>query len=397
MYIDSQAALAALGPRLREALAKDPRLAFDTEFIRERTYAPVLEVVQIATGDDSLIAVLDIPALQGDLGVVGEILLDSSILKLVHAGGQDMEILANRLGSLPNPVFDTQVAAAFVGYSVQTGYGNLVQAMLSVRLSKDEGFADWSRRPLTPSMLEYAENDVRYLPALHRTLAEQLERRGREEWAREQTERLLMTAAEEVEPADLWRRVGGRNVLDGRGLAVLRELAIWRDEEARRRDKPRRSVVKDDFLVDVSRRMPKTAPDVLALRSAPQNLGERIAKAIVEQVQAGAAVAPADRPVVEASAPLDEPGTVLIEILTAVVRARALEEDLPPTLLATGDDLRSLVALRTRLNDPKLKDHPLLNGWRGELVGEALLAILRGESAIAWDAKRNRLRRVRVE
>jgi ribonuclease D len=392
MYIDTPASLAALTTSLRDSLSRDPRLAFDTEFIRERTYAPVLEIVQVASGDGSVIAIIDVPALGGDLGGVGDLLLDPSVLKLVHAGGQDMEILSSRLGALPTPVFDTQVAAAFTGHSIQTGYGNLVQAMLNIRLNKDEGFADWSRRPLTASMREYAENDVRYLPTLHTKLAGLLEKRGRGEWAREQTDRLLMTAAEEVAPIDLWRRVGGRNILDSRGLSILRELALWRDEEARRRDKPRRSVVKDDFLIELARRAPKSANDILSLRSAPHSLGERTATVLVERIQNGLSIPPDERPQAETPPALDEQGSVLVELLTALVRARALESDLPSTLLANGDDLRSLAALRGRKNDAALRDHPLLNGWRGALVGESLQGLLTGALAIAWDTKRNRLR-----
>ncbi len=392
MYIDTPAALVKLTESLRDSLAHDPRLAFDTEFIRERTYAPVLEIIQVATGDGSVIAIIDVPALGGDLGGVGELLLDPGVLKLVHAGGQDMEILAARLGALPSPVFDTQVAAAFTGHSIQTGYGNLVQALLNIRLNKDEGFADWSRRPLTPSMVEYAENDVRYLPTLHTKLSGLLEKRERSQWAQEQTDRLLMTAAEEVAPIDLWRRVGGRNILDSRGLSILRELALWRDEEARRRDKPRRSVVKDDFLVELSRRAPKSTTEILALRSAPHSLGEKAAGVLVERIQRGLAVPPAERPQTETPPALDEQGSVLVELLTALVRARALETDLPSTLIANGDDLRSLAALRGRKNDVALRDHPLLNGWRGSLVGDSLQGLLAGELAIGWDTRRNRIK-----
>ena len=392
MYIDTPAALARLAEDLQSSLKHDPRLAFDTEFIRERTYAPVLEIVQVASGDGSIIAIIDVPALGGSLGAVGNLFLDPDVLKLVHAGGQDMEILSSRLGALPSPVFDTQVAAAFTGQSIQTGYGNLVQALLNVRLNKDEGFADWSRRPLTASMSEYAENDVRYLPTLHAKLSGLLEKRGRSQWAQEQTDRLLMTAAEELAPLDLWRRVGGRNILDSRGLSILRELALWRDDEARRRDKPRRTVVKDDFLIELARRAPKSTSDILGLRSAPHSLGEKVASVLVDRIQKGLMVPPAERPLVETPPALDEQGSVLVELLTALVRARALEEDLPSTLLANGDDLRSLAALRNRKNDAALREHPLLNGWRGTLVGESLSGLLTGELAIAWDNKQNRLR-----
>ena len=370
--------------RLREALARDNRLAFDTEFIRERTYAPVLEIIQVAADEGRLIGIIDVPALGGNLGELADLFLDPGIVKVLHAGGQDVEILTTILGRLPTPLYDTQVAAAFAGYSVQTGYGVLVQSLLGVRLNKEEGFADWSRRPLTAAMRDYAENDVRYLHAVYDKLNAILQKRGRVEWAQEQTTRLLTHAARPLVPDDLWRQVGGKNYLEARGLAVLRELARWRDEEAQRRDKPRRTIIKDEPLVEIAKRVPRTGAEILALRGMPPNLGERTAAALADVVKRGLAVPDADRPRVESAPPLDDQGAALVELLSAVVRVRALEESLPASLLAGGDDLRTLAATR---RDPAAWDtNPLFNGWRGEIIGDNLRSVLRGETAVAWDA-----------
>ena len=378
----------ALVFKLRDALSHDPRLAIDTEFIRERTYAPVLEVVQVAADRGHLIGILDVPALGGNLGGLGEMLLDPAITKIFHAGGQDMEILTSRLGAMPTSVYDTQVAAAFAGYSLQTGYGALVQSVLGVRLSKEEGFADWSRRPLTESMRAYAENDVRYLHALHDKLSATLNERGRAEWATEQAQRILTHAATAPTPDELWRRIGGRTALDSRGLAVLRELGRWRDEEAQRRDKPRRTVIKDEALIEIARRAPKTAEALLGLRGMPPNLGERAAEALSERVRRGLAIPEADRPRVESAPPLDDQGAALVELLSAVVRVRAVEENLPSALLASGDDLRSLAACR---RGKDAFSGPLFTGWRGEIVGQALRAAMSGDLAVAWDPKQGAL------
>lgn len=370
--------------RLREALAADARLGFDTEFIRERTYAPVLEIVQVSAAlpsGDRLIGIVDVPALNGSLGPLGDLLLDTSVLKIVHAGGQDMEILTALLGQPPAPVFDTQVAAAFAGYSLQTGYGALVQAVLGIRLSKEEGFADWSRRPLTPSMRDYAENDVRYLQDFHTKLATLLERRGRLSWAEEQTNRLLAQASEPLAPRELWRRVGGKNLLESKGLAILRELARWRDEEARRRDKPRRTVMKDEALIEIAKRAPQTAQAVLDLRGV-QNVGERMAESLAAQVRLGLAVPHQERPHLESTPTLDEQGAALVELLSAVVRIRAVEEHLPPSLLASGDELRNLAGGRKSAD---AFTGPLFTGWRGSLIGDDLRAVLAGERAVKWD------------
>ncbi|GAB4462280.1 MAG: ribonuclease D [Armatimonadaceae bacterium] len=375
---------------IQPLLERDPRIAVDTEFIRERTYAPVLEIVQIAVVGESgvRVALLDIPALNGDFGSLGELLRNPAYLKIVHAGSQDVELLTTYLGGFPENLFDTQVAAAFIGQSLQTGYGALVQAMLGVTLSKDEGFADWSRRPLTAAMREYAENDVRYLHALHDRLRHLLEKRGRLDWAQEQTDQSLRQAAENVPQEELWRQVRGRHVLTGRGLAILRELAIWRDEEAKRRDKPRRSVLKDDILVEIARRRTDTASKVLGLRGAPPNLGERAAEALAAQVRRGMEADKNHLPEPEMTISLTEQESALVELLSAVVRARAAQEYLPPSLLAGSDELRMLAAsVSGKCNQPA----SLFTGWRGTLIGEDLHAVLNGEYAARWDPKKRTL------
>lgn len=356
----------------------------------------MLEIIQVAANgpEDIPIGIIDVPAIGKDLGPLADLLLDPAILKIVHSGTQDVEILTNSLGQMPTSLYDTQVAAAFAGYSLQTGYGALVQSLLTVRLSKEEGFSDWSRRPLTQSMLDYAANDVRYLHALHDRLSALLAKRNRTPWASEQMENILTHAAEPTRPEELWRRVGGRNALEAKGLAVLRELAIWRDEEAKRRDKPRRSVIKDEALVDIAKRTPQTADAVLHLRSAPQNLGEKTATTIAERVRQALSTPRDQWPVPEASIALDEQAAALVELLSAVVRIRAAEEYLPPSLLASGDDLRQLVNGRKN-GDGEVEE--LLTGWRGELVGKQLQSVLSGEIAVSWDAKRRRMRLLRVQ
>ena len=368
---------------LTERLADDPRLAIDTEFIRERTYEPVLEVVQVGTADGT-IALLDIQAL-GSLGPLASLFTDPNIVKIVHAGGQDAEILTSLLGAMPTPFFDTQVAAAFAGFGTQVGYGALVQSVLKVKLSKEEGFSDWSRRPLTNAMCVYAADDVRYLHELHNRLQGRLDRRGRSEWAREHMERLLISASETTPPEDLWKKVGSKQGLGRRELAILRELALWRDDTAQRRNKPRRTVLKDEPLVELAKRKPRTAAAVLELR-AVNGVGTRQAEELVIAIQRGLATPETEWPVVESSPPLDEHGAALLELLSAVVKVRAMEEDLPPSLLAPSDSLRLLAIQRS----PEAVN-TLFSGWRGELLGEAFQATLAGTLSVAWDPQKGRL------
>ncbi|MCX6368561.1 MAG: ribonuclease D [Armatimonadetes bacterium] len=375
--------LEKLSTELAARLDTDPRLAIDTEFIRERTYEPVLELVQVGTVD-GMIALLDVQAL-GGLGPIGAILTDPSILKIVHAGGQDVEILTALLGHIPAPLFDTQIAAAFAGFGTQVGYGALVQSVLKVKLSKEEGFSDWSRRPLTPSMCSYAADDVRYLHQLHDRLSARLERRGRVVWATEHTERLLTAAAETTPLEDLWKKVGSKQGLSRRELAILQELALWRDDEARRRNKPRRTVLKDEPLVELAKRKPKTAAAVLELR-AVNGVGTRQAEELVLAIQRGLEVPEELWPVTESSPPLDEHGAALLELLSAVVKVRAMEEDMPPSLLAPSDALRQLAIQR---NPASVRN--LFTGWRHELLGEALQATLAGTLSVVWDPIKGQL------
>lgn len=394
MYVADRATLDTFAAELRVALAADPRLALDTEFIRERTYYPLLEVVQVAANNGALIGVLDVPALGGDLADIAEILRDTDILKILHAGSQDMEILTTLLGAPPLPVFDTQIAASFAGYALQTGYGSLVQGALSVSLAKDEGFSDWSRRPLTAAMIAYAENDVRYLHALHDRLSTALNKRNRQQWAMDQMQRTLLAATEVMPTQDLWQKVGGKQSLGSMQLSVLRELATWRDEEARHRDKPRRTVIKDEPLIEIARRGPRTARDVLELRGMPPNLGERAAQEIVERVKRGQSTPPEMRPRIESSISLDDEGANLMELLSAVVRVRAQQEGLPAALLASGDELRFFAANR------RSRDRfagPLFSGWKGDILGDDLRATLEGRKTVAWDAREGRLRLLELD
>ncbi len=383
---DLDSALKGLG----SALAKDPRLAVDTEFVREKSYTPWLELVQLATSDGQIV-LIDTRTLDGKLAPLGALLGDPGILKIAHAIGQDAEILHVHLGVALEPVFDTQVASSFAGQALQVGYGKLVQSTLGVALSKGDTMSDWSKRPIAPSLQDYAAADVEHLHALHDRLSAELKRRGREAWAHDFTAQIVRSMTATVEPDAMWRKVGGRQSLNRRELSVLRELSIWRDDAARERDKPLRSIVKDEVLVELARRSPVTTRAVLDLRSVPQGLGERRAQEIVDCVKAGRAVPPDQQPVPEQGVMLDDQGGALYELLSAVVRVRAIEADLPPSLLASADALRYVAATR----DPEI-DSPLFQGWRNELVGDVLRDALAGRISVGWDTGANQLTLRRV-
>lgn len=384
-FINTPEALEDSCIEIAAALRIDPRLAIDTEFVGERSYEPSLELLQVATADCE-IHLIDVHALDGRLDALADILLDDDILKLVHAGSQDAAILRSHLGRPPTPLFDTQIAAAYVGMQLQLGYGAIVRSLLKIDLAKDESFADWTRRPIKQSMLDYAANDVAHLHALHDKLKAKLDRLGRAAWVSDACAQLVANAEDVLAPHELWRKVGGRGGMDAKQLGVLRELCIWRDEEAQRRDRPRRSVVKDEVLVEVARRRPSSARALLELRNVPPSLGERTASELVERVRAGLnSPIEEDREFGE-GASLDEHGSALYELLSAVVRVRSIEAEIAPTLLANADALKRVAA--TRRTDAL---NPLFAGWREELIGRYLRDALAGRLSVAWDPKTGEL------
>jgi len=384
--INSPAALRRACDELGAAIQTDPRIALDTEFVGEQTYESQLMLIQLAAPDGQ-IALIDPQLLRGKLGPVAELLNTPGLLKIMHAGGQDVPILLNALGPISGPWFDTQIAAAYVGYPLQVGYVRLIEAEVGARLAKDESLSDWGRRPIPESMLAYAADDVRYLHAAHAKLAEKLARMGRAAWVDEAAEDMVRGLSEKVAPEDLWRKMARGTGLDGKGLAVLRALCIWRDDEASRRDRPRRSVMRDETLIELSRRAPKTVDAVMNLRSIPNGFGEHRAAELVERIEEALAIPPAERPVMDTnSVELDDHGKALNELLSAVLRIRAIEADIAPALIATADTLRRLAA-SSRVDDVAR----VFAGWRDALIGNDFRAALAGELSVAWDPELGRM------
>jgi len=242
-------------------------LALDTEFERERTYKPILQLLQAATPEEAVI--VDPLALE-DLTPLWELVADPEVETILHAAGQDLEIYYDKTRQLPRNLFDTQVAAALVGMGEQPGYADLLRRILKIRLQKHERVTDWGRRPLSDAQLKYALEDVLHLHDLRNYLHTDLEKRGRLTWLSEELSHYESIDNYEVDRRRLWLRVSRHRSLDRRGLAVLRELADWRERTAQRRNIPRQRVVKDEMLVELARRQPKEPDDMRALRHAPQ-------------------------------------------------------------------------------------------------------------------------------
>lgn len=365
MYICDPQALEAVLP----ALEAVDVLAIDTEFMRERTYFARLCLVQVATADE--VYVIDAIALEGVLGGLARVLAAPATLKVLHAGSQDIEVLLRATGVTPSPVFDTQVAATLAGFPTQVGYAQLVKELAGVAIDKADTFTDWSVRPLSETQLAYAAEDVRHLIAVYRLLRERLERDGRLGWLAEDFERMADPATYGVDPYAQYLRVKRASTLDRRSLGVLREVAAWRELEAQRRDLPKRWLVSDESLVEIARRRPKTVEQLSAIRGVSDRVASRQGGGLIEAVRRGESVPDDELPRLPKRTRVPRDTQPIADLLSAVVRIRAGEHGVAPTLLASRDDLE-------RFAGGEREGHPLAEGWRHALVGAELEAILAG-------------------
>ena len=377
-YVEDTAGLRAACKHL----AAVERFGLDTEFVGERTYVPQLELIQVATPAETwLIDCRAVPSLEPFY----ELLWDAEIEKIVHAGQQDLDLFSNLTGRAPSPVIDTQVASAMAGYGAQAGYAQLVERLLGVTVEKSETLTDWSRRPLTAAQVEYAADDVRYLLPVYERLRARLTELKRWAWLREECRRLEQaTRVLPTDPSEAFLRVKGRGSLRARGLAVLRELASWREEVARERNKPRASIIRDEALVEIARKAPTSVAALRGLRAVRSRELDRHAEVVVRRV-ARALETPKDQWPQPPPAHTTVPSAGLVELLQAVLRLRAEESWIAPSLLATHADLQLLVQRHAEGDAASL---PILQGWRKSIAGRDLVALLEGRASVTWDPER---------
>lgn len=365
MYVTDTATLRDLVAQLRSA----PAVAIDTEFMRERTYYAKLCLIQLGT--DDIHAIVD-PLAFDDLSPLCELLTDPGVVKIFHAGSQDLEIFYRLCGCATAPVFDSQIAATLAGFPQQVGYGALVKELLGVSLDKGDTYTDWARRPLSDTQVEYAINDVRYLPEVHRRLVDELTREGRVPWLQADFSRLEDPATYEPLPEEQWRRVKRISSLNRRQLAVAREVAAWREHEAQRRDVPKRWILGDESIVEIARRAPVTAGDVSAIRGVADKAGKGACRGIAEAVAIGVAVPDGDLPSLTKKRRPQGDIDAAVDLMVAIVRMRARQHGVAMPLLASREDLE-------RLAGGEREASALLEGWRRKMVGEELVRLLDGE------------------
>lgn len=385
-YVTDQSALDALCLVLRQS----PRLALDTEFVGEDTFIPRLELIQVATAATA--AVIDFPAVQasGSLDAFWELVCDPKIEKIVHAGRQDLDLFATHAGQIPKPFFDTQIAAAMVGYGAQVAYANLVQRLHGTKLEKAHTFTNWSARPLSDDQIAYALEDVEFLLPIHTHLLDRLNSLGRAEWVSEEFARLESAVGEKSrEPQERYQRIRGWDTLKPKGAVVLRELAAWREAEARRRNVPRGRVMRDEVLLQLARHPPKSVHEFRGLRGVHSSEVDRHGEQLLGTITSALALPPSAWPEVPRERKPDPESTGIVELLQAVLKARAAEEGIAPTMLATSADLQTLV--EAKQNRATL-DVPILRGWRRQLVGDLLLQVLDGAVTITVDRTSGALR-----
>jgi ribonuclease D len=356
-----------------ERLAAHPYVAVDTEFLREETYWPKLCLVQMAGPGD---AVIVDPLAKGiDLAPLYRLMADRSVVKVFHAGRQDIEIFHVQAGLVPEPLFDTQVAAMVCGHGESVSYGNLVKRILDVEVDKSSRFTDWSRRPLSPSQLSYALSDVTHLCDVYRSLADELSSSGRTSWLAEEMAVLTDPATYRVEPADAWRRLKAR-VKNRKAMAALVELAAWREEVAQQQNVPRPRVLRDEALYDIANRMPTETRQLDELRTLSNGFSRSTrAKDIVDAVKRGLARDPKTVPAMPSGTPLTPEAGALVELLKVLLKAVAARHRVAPKLIADTDDLERIAAQRA-------PDVAALKGWRLEMFGNDALRLKRGEIAL---------------
>jgi ribonuclease D len=364
LHIDSADGLSELCQQLQNS----EWLALDTEFMREKTYYPRLCLLQLSNGE--IAASVD-PQVIDDLSPLRELLMNSAVVKVFHAGRQDLEIFYHLWGELPAPLFDTQLAATLLGLGDQIGYGNLVEKLLGHRLEKGHARTDWARRPLEPEQLRYALDDVIYLGDLYLKLTLQLKSAGREDWLEEDFRELADPATYAMNPDGMWKRLKGRQRLKGVQLAVLKALAAWREIEAEKADRPRRWLLNDDVLLDLARRQPRDLKSMEKIRGLEAGTVKRSGDALLLQIKT-AQQSPRDQwPQEENKHKRLTPNQeAMTDLLMACLRLLAEREEITPAAIANRRDLERLASGERELE--------LMHGWRKTLAGGALVSILEG-------------------
>lgn len=354
-------------------LARHPYVAVDTEFLREQTFWPQLCLVQMAGPEDEM--VVDPLAAGIDLNPFFKLMADRNVVKVFHAGRQDIEIIYAKARLIPTPTFDTQVAAMVCGFGEAVSYGNLVKRVTGADVDKSSRFTDWSRRPLSPKQLAYALGDVTHLRRIYDHLDSELRSTGRAGWLSEEMATLTDPRTYTLEPEDAWQRLRMR-VKNKKALGALIELAAWRERLAQTQDVPRARILRDEALYDIANSMPTDAAKLGELRTLSEGFSRSArAKEIVEAVKRGIERDPKSLPPLNSGNTLSAEAGALFEMLRVLLKAAAARHRVAPRLIAGSEDLETIATE----DEP---DVAAVRGWRRELFGEDAMRLKRGEVAL---------------
>ena len=377
----SQIAPISTTAELAAACERFSRQAFvtvDTEFLRETTYYPLLCVAQIASMDEAV--VIDTLAGGLDLEPFLELMANQNVIKVFHAARQDIEIVWHMAELIPHPIFDTQVAAMVLGYGDSISYDQLVARVTGGHIDKSNRFTDWSRRPLSEAQLTYAVSDVTHLRDIYLKLKEELEKRSRIDWVSDEMDVLTSPDTYRAEPQNAWRRLKTR-VRKPKELAVLMEIAAWREREAQERDVPRGRVLKDEVLGDLATQAPTSIERLGNMRSIPKGFERsRWGQDVIDAVQRGIARDPKTLPILERQRQSANTSAI-VELLKVLLRMTSERHGVAAKVIATADDLDAIA------NDDNA-DVPALKGWRRELFGEKALGLKHGKLSLAIEKGR---------
>lgn len=358
-------------------LESTPYLSLDTEFMRDQTYWPKLCLMQVAA-PGGIAAIVDPMAEGMDLAPFYRLMASRGIVKVLHAARQDIEIFWHQGGVIPDPLFDTQIAAMVCGFGESASYETLARKLAKAEIDKSARFTDWGRRPLTKRQLEYALADVTHLCVIYEALEKDLRRSGRESWVHEEIEALKQQDLYELDPANAWKRLKPRTA-NRRFLGILAAVAAWREREAQQRDVPRNRVLRDEALLEIAAHPPADADGLERIRAIPKGFASsRMGRALIEAIEAAADSAP--------PAPLEhdkprrrrEPSPSAIDLLKTLLNLRAEEARVAPRLIANADDIERLASFED-------EGVNALHGWRAEVFGRDAIALREGKLAIAME------------
>jgi ribonuclease D len=356
---------------LCEQLQGSDWLAVDTEFERTQTYFPELCLIQIANAD--VAAIID-PIAITNLDPFFEILYDKSITKVFHSVHQDLEIFFNLKGTVPTPIFDTQIAAPLLGFAEQIGYANLVHQLLDVELGKAFTRSDWKQRPLKKGQLEYAINDVTYLGTVYVQFIEKLEKLNRLSWLEKDFSELANPERYQPDPEHIWKKIRESKKLKGKKLAVLQKLAAWREITAREINRPRNWLMRDDAIVDIAQLLPEDLNGLMKIKGLQDRFVKKHGEALLKLVHNAMKLTPEPIVMPNQRQKLTGEQEAMVDALSVVVRLQAQIHEMNPTALASKKELQAFVQNQ--------EESILQSGWRKPLIGDALAEFMSGNQSI---------------